>query len=91
MDEREVPTMEDTALKAMQSQTRFESEEGDTYQNLYDWLCDEIAHANASGIDWIVKPSRLVESLQDYNNYKLVAQVLMKMRSLQGTTRIKVA
>jgi hypothetical protein len=58
---------------------------------LHEWLLAEIAHANASGIDWIMNPSRPVGSLQDYNNYKLIAQMLMKMRSLQGTTRIRVA
>ncbi len=83
--------VEDTAFKAMQSQARFENGRGTENETLYEWLSAEIAHANASGIDWIVKPSRPVESLQDYNNYKLVALTLMKMRSLQGTTRIRVA
>lgn len=83
--------VEDTAFKAMQSQARFENERGDQDEDLYNWLCDEIVHANASGIDWITKPPRRVESLQDYNNYKLLASALMKMRSLEGTTRIKVA
>jgi hypothetical protein len=84
---------EDRLFNAMKAQARFEScaVSNEENQLLYDWLCAEIEHANECGIDWIQKPSRMIESRQDYNTFKLFARNLSKIRAVATTSHIKVA
>ena len=81
-----------TIAHAMKMQARFENAKPEEEnERLFEWLCAEIAHANIAGIDWVQSPSRPVESLQDYNTYKLFARTLATVRAVAPARHIKVA
>jgi hypothetical protein len=65
----------------MKAQSAFENGRGDPNTTLYNWLCAEIVHANKQGIDWILVPSRPVETDHDYKVYLFFAREFAKLRS----------